>query len=333
MTRTSLPQLPSAKHTSANPVDYRPIDYRPGIGRSGVSLFAEPITDAGISFEFFPPKTPKMEETLWDSVNQLAPLYPSFVSVTYGAGGSTRERTHALIKRIQQETTLKPAAHLTCVDASRGEVDDVVRSYLDTGVKHIVALRGDSKDKNKSYSPHPEGYINALDLVKGLRKMAGPEALEISVAAYPECHPDSPNLAADLDNLKAKVDAGATRAITQFFFNADSFFRYRDHCVSCGIDIPIIPGILPITNVKALKSFAASCGTHVPLWIDDLFDGLDSQPDTRNLVAATVAAELCRRLYLGGVKDFHFYTLNRAELTRAICHMLGQRAVTPDNNT
>lgn len=296
------------------------------VGGSSVSLFAAPVTDARVSFEFFPPKTEKMQETLWRSVKRLEPLNPNFVSVTYGAGGSTRERTHLLLKRLIDETSLKPAAHLTCVDASRDAVNGVVQDYLDIGVSHIVALRGDSPDSDGVFRPHPDGYHNAIDLVSGLRNLAGPEALDITVAAYPEMHPASPSLIADLDNLKAKIDAGATRAITQFFFEVDTYFRFKDHCLSCGIDIPIIPGILPVTNVKSLKNFAATCGADVPTWMGDLFEGLDALPDTRALVAASVAGEMCRRLYDGGVRDFHFYTLNRAELTHAVCHMLGHRA-------
>lgn len=292
------------------------------LARSG-SLFAAPISDANISFEFFPPKTPKMEETLWTSIKNLEPLGPSFVSVTYGAGGSTRERTHNTVKRILDETTLKPAAHLTCVGATREEIDGVIRDYHAAGVRSIVALRGDPPEGANRYEPHPGGYANATELVKGIRDIAD---FDISVAAYPEIHPDSPNLAADLDNLKRKIDAGANRAITQFFFETDQYFRFLDHCQSYGIDVPIVPGILPVSNFKTLKNFAGSTGASVPAWLGDLFDGLDDRPDTRALVAATVAGEMCRKLYAGGVKDFHFYTLNRADLTFAVCHMLGHRA-------
>lgn len=286
------------------------------------SLFAEPVKDVNVSFEFFPPKTEKMEETLWASVKKLEELNPSFVSVTYGAGGSTRERTHKTVKRILDETSLKPAAHLTCVGASKAEVDEVIQDYWDAGVRHIVALRGDPEEGVDKYVPHPDGYQNAADLISGIKKIGD---FDISVGAYPEIHPDSPNLAADLDNLKRKIDAGATRAITQFFFEADSYFRFVDHCQSFGIDVPIVPGILPVTNFKTLKNFAGACGANVPAWLGDIFEGLDDRPQTRNLVAASVASEMCRRLYAGGVKDFHFYTLNRAELTYAICHMLGLR--------
>lgn len=295
------------------------------LARSG-SLFAAPISDANISFEFFPPKTPKMEETLWASIKKLEPLGPSFVSVTYGAGGSTRERTHNTVKRILDETTLKPAAHLTCVGATREEVDDVIRDYHAAGVRSIVALRGDPPEGANRYEPHAGGYANATELVAGIRKIAD---FDISVAAYPEIHPDSPNLAADLDNLKRKIDAGANRAITQFFFETDQYFRFLDHCRSFGIDVPIVPGILPVSNFKTLKSFAGSTGASVPAWLGNLFDGLDDRPETRALVAATVAGEMCRKLYAGGVKDFHFYTLNRADLTFAVCHMLGHRAPKP----
>ncbi|NVJ96700.1 MAG: methylenetetrahydrofolate reductase [Alphaproteobacteria bacterium] len=287
------------------------------------SLFEEVVSDVNVSFEFFPPKTPKMEETLWNSIKTLEELNPKFVSVTYGAGGSTRERTHNTVKRIVDETNLAPAAHLTCVGATRDEVDDVVRDYYAAGVRSIVALRGDPPEGASSYEAHPGGYANAAALVEGIRKIAD---FDISVAAYPEKHPDSATLAADLDNLKRKVDAGANRAITQFFFEPDQYFRFLDHCQSYGIDVPILPGILPVTNYATLKNFAATAGASVPKWLGDLFDGLDDRPQTRQLVAATVAGEMVRRLYAGGVRDFHFYTLNRAELTYAICHMLGIRA-------
>jgi len=287
------------------------------------SLFAEPVKDVNVSFEFFPPKTEKMEETLWASVKTLESLSPSFVSVTYGAGGSTRERTHNTVKRILGETSMRPAAHLTCVGASKDEVNEVIQDYWDAGIRHIVALRGDPPEGANRYDPHPDGYQDAADLVAGARAIGD---FDISVGAYPEIHPDSPTLAADLDNLKRKIDAGATRAITQFFFEADNYFRFMDHCHSYGITVPIVPGILPVTNFKSLKNFAGACGATLPAWLGDMFEGLDARPQTRNLVAASVAAEMCRRLYAGGVRDFHFYTLNRAELTYAICHMLGLRA-------
>ena len=294
-------------------------------GRGGnASLFAEDVRDVKISFEFFPPKTPKMEENLWSAVQALAPLEPDFVSVTYGAGGSTRERTHRTVRRILDETALKPAAHLTCVGAPCGAVDDVIREYWSAGVRHLVALRGDAPDGADGYAPHPQGYENAAALVSGIRDIGD---FEISVAAYPEKHPDSADWDADLDNLKRKIDAGATRAITQFFFETESYFRFLDRVEKRGIDVPIVPGILPVTNFRTLTGFAARCGASVPDWLARLFDGLDERPATRNLVAATVAGELCRRLHAGGVRAFHFYTLNRAELAFAICHMLGHRAV------
>ncbi|WP_417449755.1 methylenetetrahydrofolate reductase [Kordiimonas sp.] len=292
------------------------------IGVAGPSLFEEMAHDVNVSFEFFPPKTPKMEETLWHSIKTLEALHPEFVSVTYGAGGTTRERTHKTVKRILDETSLTPAAHLTCVGATKGEVDEVIRDYWEAGVRSIVALRGDPPEGADSYTPHPGGYENAAALVEGLRAVGD---FDISVAAYPERHPDSANLAADLENLKRKVDAGANRAITQFFFEPDSYFRFLDHCESYGIDVPVVPGILPVTNFATLKNFAGACGASVPAWLGKLFEGLDERPQTRSLVAATVAGEMVRRLYAGGVRDFHFYTLNRAELTYAICHMLGIR--------
>jgi len=287
------------------------------------SLFEESVSDVNVSFEFFPPKTPKMEETLWSSIKKLEELHPEFVSVTYGAGGSTRERTHKTVKRIVEETNLKPAAHLTCVGATRDEIDEVVRDYRAADVNSIVALRGDPPEGANRYEPHPGGYENAAALVEGIQKIGD---FDISVAAYPEAHPDSPTLAADLENLKRKVDAGANRAITQFFFEPDAYFRFLDHCQSYGIDVPIVPGILPVTNFKTLKSFAGTAGASVPKWLGELFEGLDERPHTRSLVAATVAGEMVRRLYAGGVRDFHFYTLNRSELTYAICHMLGIHA-------
>ncbi|MEO7654821.1 MAG: methylenetetrahydrofolate reductase [NAD(P)H] [Sphingomicrobium sp.] len=286
-------------------------------------LFAEARGDIAVSFEFFPPKTEAMGEILWRSIETLAPLHPRFVSVTYGAGGSTRERTHATVKRILAETGLTPAAHLTCVGASKGEVDDIARSYWDAGIKHIVALRGDPSEPGAAYAAHPQGYRDAADLVAGLKAIA---PFDISVAAYPECHPDSADRAADVDNLKRKVDAGADRAITQFFFSPDCFFRFQDDVAAAGMEIEVVPGILPVTNVSTTRRFAASCGTSIPDWLDDLFEGLDDLPAARQLVAATLAAELAGQLYAGGVRHFHFYTLNRAELSYAICHLLGVRA-------
>ena len=286
-------------------------------------LFAEARGDIAVSFEFFPPKTEKMAETLWESVKTLEPLQPRFVSVTYGAGGSTRERTHATVERILMETSLTPVAHLTCVGASKDEVNEVAREYWDLGVRHIVALRGDSPEPGTKYQPHPQGYRDACELVAGLRQVA---PFDISIAAYPESHPDSSTRAFDLENLKRKVDAGADRAITQFFFSADCFFRFRDDAAAAGIDAEIVPGILPVSNVATTRRFAATCGASIPQWLDDLFEGLDELPAARQLIAATVAAELCGQLYAGGVRHFHFYTLNRAELSYAICHLLGMRA-------
>lgn len=286
------------------------------------SIFSLGGDDISVSFEFFPPANEAMENTLWSSIQKLAPLSPAFVSVTYGAGGSTRERTHETIKRILRETDLTPAAHLTCVGATKKEVNQVVQEYWDEGVRHIVALRGDAPEGADCYTPHPGGYENAADLVSGLKEIGD---FDISVACYPETHPDSPNLVSDLENLKKKVDAGATRAITQFFFETDAYFRFLDHARSFGIDVPIVPGILPVTNVKQLQRFAGKCGTSVPKWLADMFEGLDDHPETRNLVAATVAGEMVKRLHAGGVTDFHFYTLNRAPLAYAICHLLGIR--------
>ncbi len=276
-----------------------------------------------VSFEFFPPKTEEMEATLWESIKKLAPLSPHFVSVTYGAGGSTRERTHATVKRILTETSLTPAAHLTCVDATRDEVDGVIRNYAAIGVRHIVALRGDpTAGAGTPYAPHPGGYVNAADLVAGIRRIAD---FEVSVSAYPEKHPDSPTVDADIDMLKAKVDAGASRAITQFFFENDLYFRYLDRVRARGIDVPVVPGILPVQNFKQAKNFAERTGASVPRWLAERFEGLDDDIATRKLVAAAVAAEQVIDLVDRGVTDFHFYTMNRADLVYAICHLLGLR--------
>ena len=285
-------------------------------------LFAEARGDIQVSFEFFPPKSETMAETLWASIQTLAPLQPRFVSVTYGAGGSTRERTHATVERILNETALTPAAHLTCVGATREEIDAIARDYWQLGVRHIVALRGDAAEPGTRYKPHPDGYRDAADLVAGLRAVA---PFDISVAAYPEVHPDSSTRAFDLDNLKRKVDAGASRAITQFFFSPDCFFRFRDEAAAGGIDAELVPGILPVSNVAQTRRFAEMCGASIPDWLNELFEGLDDLPAARQLIAATVAAELCGQLYAGGVRHFHFYTLNRAELSYAICHLLGVR--------
>jgi methylenetetrahydrofolate reductase (NADPH) len=291
-------------------------------GATATPLFADVAGDIDVSFEFFPPKTEAMEKTLWESVETLRPLDPRFVSVTYGAGGTTRERTHNTVARIARETPIAVAAHLTCVDATRAEIDAVAEEYWAAGVRHIVALRGDPPRAGEKYATHPGGYENAADLVGGLRKL---HPFEISVAAYPECHPDSPDAAHDLDNLKRKIDAGANRAITQFFFEADTFLRFRDAAAAAGIDAEIVPGIMPVMSFAAVQKMSAMCGTDVPAWMARLFDGLDDHPAARQLVAATLAAELCRNLYAGGVRQFHFYTLNRAELSYAICHLLGVR--------
>ena len=286
-------------------------------------LFAEARGDIAVSFEFFPPKSEAMAATLWQSIETLAPLNPRFVSVTYGAGGSTRERTHQTVERIVRETNIPAAAHLTCVDATRDEVDSIARAYWEVGVRHIVAIRGDPPERGARFEPHPDGYRNAVELVAGLKRVA---PFEISVAAFPECHPESPSVAADLDNLKRKIDAGADRATTQFFFDPSCFFRFRDKVAAAGMDIEILPGIMPVTNFAAISRMAAMNGSSVPDWVGRLFEGLDDLPAARQLIAATVAAELCGQLYAGGVRHFHFYTLNRAELAYAICHLLGVRA-------
>ncbi len=280
-----------------------------------------------VSFEFFPPKTEKMEQSLWQAIQRLAPLGPSFVSVTYGAGGSTRERTHNTVTRIQKETGIPAAAHFTCVGATRDEIDAIARTYWDAGIRHLVALRGDPPETEGGvggrYVPHPGGYAYAADLVAGMRKVAD---FEISVAAYPETHPEAPSAQFDLDNLKRKVDAGATRAITQFFFDNDAYFRFLDRCAAAGITVPIVPGILPITNFARAVEFAGKCGAAMPARYAETFEGLDSDPETRQLVAATMAAEQCQELQAQGIKEFHFYTLNRSDLTVAICRMLGVKA-------
>jgi methylenetetrahydrofolate reductase (NADH) len=285
-------------------------------------LFEHTAGDIDVSFEFFPPRTAKMEEVLWESVKTLEPLAPRFVSVTYGAGGSTRERTHNTVVRIARETSLEAAAHLTCVEASRAEIDEVALGYWQAGIRHVVALRGDPPEPGKPFQARPDGYANAAELVAGLKRVA---PFEISVAAYPEVHPEAGTQQADLDNLKRKIDAGADRAITQFFFTPDCFFRFRDRVAANGIATELVPGILPVSNVAQTRKFAALCGAAIPPWMDRLFEGLDNLPAARQLVAATVAAELCGRLYAGGVRHFHFYTLNRAELAYAICHLLGLR--------
>lgn len=275
-----------------------------------------------VSFEFFPPGTEAMEKTLWQSIGHLGVLSPSFVSVTYGADGSTRERTHAAVARIQNETELTAAPHLTCIGSSRGEIDDIARQYWDMGVRHLVALRGDPPRDDNTYVRNPEGYAYASDLVSGLKQVAD---FDISVAAYPEVHPEAESAEADLDNLKRKLDAGASRAITQFFFDIEHFFRFRDRCRAAGIDAPIVPGILPITRFPQLTRFAAQCGATVPAWLEDRFDGLEDDAETRKLIAASVAIEQVALLKKEGVREFHFYTLNRSELAFAICHAIGVR--------
>jgi methylenetetrahydrofolate reductase (NADPH) len=275
-----------------------------------------------VSFEFFPPGDVEMERTMWESIERLAPLAPRFVSVTYGADGSTRERTHNTVTRILRETSLTPAPHLTCIGAPREEILDIARGYWDAGVRQIVALRGDAPAGQTTYQPHPGGFAYATDLVKGLRTIGD---FDISVAAYPEVHPEAPNAAVDLDNLAAKIDAGAHRAITQFFFDTDAFLRFRDRCAARGLEAQLVPGILPITRFPQMLRFAKRCGASVPAWLQQRFDGLDDDPDTRRLIAANVAIEQVHRLQEHGIQEFHFYTLNRAELTYAICHALGVR--------
>ena len=281
------------------------------------------LADIHVSFEFFPPKSAEMESALWESITRLAPLEPSFVSVTYGAGGSTRERTHATLARLVRETDLKPAAHLTCVAATREEVDDVVRAYHEAGVRHIVALRGDPvSGPGSKYEPHPGGYASSTALIEGVRRLGD---FEVTVSAYPEKHPESATLDADIDVLKAKVDAGATRAITQFFFDNAHYLRYVERVRARGIHIPIVPGIVPVQNFRQTASFAAKTGASVPQWLADRFEGLDDDPATRRLIAAAVAAEQVLDLVDHGVTDFHFYTMNKADLVYAICHLLGLR--------
>ncbi len=275
-----------------------------------------------VSFEFFPPNTEAMEKTLWNSIKRLSELEPRFVSVTYGADGSTRERTHAAVARIRQETNLTAAPHLTCVGADRGEIDDIAREYWDLGVRHLVALRGDPPKDVAHYTPHAGGYAYASDLVAGLKQVAD---FDISVAAFPEIHPEAASARSDLDNLKRKLDAGASRAITQFFFDVDVYLGFRDRCAAAGIESAVVPGILPITRFPQLQRFAEQCGANVPLWLKERFDGLEDDPDTRRLIAASVAIEQVQLLQKEGIDEFHFYTLNRSELTFAICHALGVR--------
>lgn len=278
-----------------------------------------------VSFEFFPPKTDEAEANLWKAIRRLEPLNPAFVSVTYGAGGSTRERTHRTVQRIISETTLRPAAHLTCVEAGRDEVDEVIEGYKAIGVDHIVALRGDPPGGNGIggvYTPRADGYANATELAQAITRIGG---FDITVGVYPERHPESPSLAHDIEVLKAKVDAGATRAVSQFFFDIDAFLRFRDAVRAAGIDIPLIPGVMPVSNFAGLQRMCGACGTSIPDWLAAHFDGLDDDPETRKLLAASVAAETCARLQEEGFSDFHFYTLNRADLVYAICRVLGVR--------
>ena len=282
-----------------------------------------PLTDqVQVSFEFFPPHSEQMQETLWNSIQRLKSFAPAFVSVTYGADGSTRERTHDVVQRIVNETDLTVAPHLTCVNATRGEIDDIAREYWDMGIRHLVALRGDPPAGTGKYVPAPGGYDYACDLVAGLKKIAD---FDISVAAYPEVHPEAPGPDFDLDNLKRKLDAGASRAITQFFFESETFLRFRDRCAAAGIDSALVPGILPITRFAQMTKFASQCGANVPEWLRERFDGIDDDAEARNAVAADVAIEQVRRLQAEGVEVFHFYTLNRSQLTVAICLALGMR--------
>ncbi|WP_339832517.1 methylenetetrahydrofolate reductase [NAD(P)H] [uncultured Parvibaculum sp.] len=282
-----------------------------------------------VSFEFFPPKTPEMEQTLWRSIRRLEPLAPEFVSVTYGAGGSTRERTHATVKRILDETTLEPVAHLTCVGASRAEVDDVIRGYWNAGIRHIVALRGDMPELGAPYQPHPDGYQSTPELIAGIRKIGD---FDVIVSAYPEKHPESTSMEADIELLKRKIDAGATRAITQFVFDTEKHVRFLEKVRGAGISVPIVPGIMPTTNFKGTRRMAARCGASIPSWLENYYIGLDDELETRKLIAAYVATEQVNRLRGYGFDRFHFYTLNQADLTFAICHVLGlrpQAALTP----
>jgi methylenetetrahydrofolate reductase (NADPH) len=293
------------------------------VARAGVRQAGHAGVAPKVSFEFMPPRTPEMEDDLWACIRKLEPLNPSFVSVTYGAGGSTRERTHRTVRRILEETSLKPAAHLTCVDAPREEVDEVIRDYWDAGIRHLVALRGDPPGQMGGvYAPRADGYANATELTKAIGRIA---PFEISVGLYPQKHPESPSIEHDIDVLKAKIDAGATRAITQFFFDIDAFLRFIDQVRKAGVTIPILPGIMPVSNFKGLKRMAGPCGISLPGWLGALFKGLDRDPGTRQLIASAVAAEMCARLTEEGFDEIHFNTLNRAELVYAICRVLGPR--------
>ncbi len=300
--------MPTTPHTSLGP-----------IARAGTRAAQR----LNVSFEFSPPKTPEAEENLWLAIRRLEPLSPSFVSVTYGAGGSTRERTHRTVHRINQETSMNAAAHLTCVGASRAEVDEVIRDYWEAGVRHIVALRGDPPGAiGGAYTPHPDGYANATELTAAIKRIGD---FGVSVGLYPQVHPESASIDHDIDVLKAKVDAGATRAITQFFFDTDGFVRFVERVRKAGVTIPISPGIMPVSNYKGLLKMAGPCGIELPGWLGTLFDGLDGDTDTRRLLACSVAAEMCAKLEEEGFSDFHFYTLNRADLVYALCRVLGVR--------
>ena len=297
------------------------------VARAGAGLATRP----SVSFEFSPPKTPEAEAGLWEAIRRLEPLNPSFVSVTYGAGGSTRDRTHRTVVRMLQETTLRPAAHLTCVEASRAEVDEVVQAYWDAGIRHIVALRGDPPGQiGGVYTPRADGYLNATELTTGIKAIGD---FEVSVSLYPGAYPGSPTLDHDIDVLKAKIDAGATRAITQFFYDIDEFLRFMDRVRKAGVTIPISPGIMPVSNFKGLLRMAGPVGITIPTWLGNLFEGLDKDPDTRRLIAGSVAAEMCASLAQAGYSDFHFYTLNRADLVYAICRVLGVREASTEQET
>ncbi|MDP1599330.1 methylenetetrahydrofolate reductase [NAD(P)H] [Phenylobacterium sp.] len=293
------------------------------VARAGAGTAPRP----SVSFEFSPPKTPEAEASLWEAIRRLEPLNPSFVSVTYGAGGSTRDRTHRTVVRMLKETSLKPAAHLTCVEASKAEVDEVVQAYWDAGIRHIVALRGDPPGNiGGVYVPRADGYLNATDLTAGIKAVA---PFEVSVSLYPQIHPESPSIDHDIDVLKAKIDAGATRAITQFFYDIDAYLFFMDKLRKAGVTIPVSPGIMPVSNYKGLKKMAGPVGIPLPAWLANLFEGLDKDPETRKLIACSVATEMCVRLAEEGYSDFHFYTLNRADLVYAICRVLGVRESDP----
>ena len=299
--------------------------WRRGPLSTGLPPLDQALPPPALSFEFFPPRTEALEAQLWACIRRLEPLSPRFVSVTYGAGGSTQERTHATVTRLVRETQLVPAAHLTCVGATRAEVDDVARRYWDAGVRHIVALRGDVPGGG-AYQPHPDGYAHAGDLVQGLRRIAD---FEVTVAAYPETHPEAASAQADLENLKRKLDAGATRAITNYFFETETYLRFLDRCLAAGITAPIVPGIMPVSNIAQAVRFSALCGATVPAWLVHMFDGTEADPETRRMVGAIVAAEQVRLLRANGIDEFHFYTLNRPDLTFAIAHILGARPLAP----